>query len=195
MAMRGTSRFAATESLAYADADRTGVIHGRLGRKDLYGWRADNVPDRLTPPLVRENGRLAEADWDGAMDRVARCRRELLHDQGPGALSFCTAGQLFLEEYYTLAAISHGAIGPTTRRREHALADTQSVTRSRVLDRPAGPNLPRVIDGDLLGQAAQSARDADLLTLRPALPPGDPAPMRWADAMRKVFAPQILAGP
>src|SRR5690606_1189957 len=57
MAMRGTSRFAATESLAYADADRTGVIHGRLGRKDLYGWRADNVPDRLTPPLVRENGR------------------------------------------------------------------------------------------------------------------------------------------
>ena len=36
------------------------VNHGRLGPKDLFGWRANGSPDRLTRPLVRENGKLVE---------------------------------------------------------------------------------------------------------------------------------------
>src|SRR4051794_27284548 len=32
------------------------VNHGRLDVKDLYGWQANNSPDRLTTPLIRENG-------------------------------------------------------------------------------------------------------------------------------------------
>ncbi|MCZ9342818.1 nitrate reductase, partial [Streptomyces sp. TRM76130] len=51
------------------------VNHGRLGPKDLFGWQANASTDRLTRPLVRENGRLVETDWDTAMDRiVARTR-------------------------------------------------------------------------------------------------------------------------
>ena len=38
------------------------VNHGRLDLKDLYGWQANNSPDRLTRPLVRENGALVESD-------------------------------------------------------------------------------------------------------------------------------------
>lgn len=45
------------------------------------------------------------------MDLVARRSRELLAEQGPSALAFYTTGQLFLEEYYTLSVIAHGAIG------------------------------------------------------------------------------------
>ena len=32
------------------------VNHGRLGPKGLFGWQANNAPDRLTQPLVREGG-------------------------------------------------------------------------------------------------------------------------------------------
>ncbi|PRX60694.1 molybdopterin dinucleotide binding protein [Nonomuraea fuscirosea] len=87
------------------------VNHGRLGPKDLYGWQANHSPDRLTRPLVREGGRLAEAGWDTAMDLVASRAKELLDEQGPSAIGFYTSGQLFLEEYYTLALIAHGGIG------------------------------------------------------------------------------------
>ncbi|GAB2754402.1 molybdopterin oxidoreductase family protein [Amycolatopsis magusensis] len=87
------------------------VNHGRLDPKDLYGWQAGASPDRLTTPLVCEGGRLVEATWDEAMRRVVTRSRELLDEQGPSALGFYTSGQLFAEEYYTLAAIAHGALG------------------------------------------------------------------------------------
>ncbi|MFW6205059.1 MAG: molybdopterin-dependent oxidoreductase, partial [Actinomycetota bacterium] len=76
------------------------VNRGRLGVKDLYGWQANASPDRLTRPLVRENGQLVETDWDTAMSRIVDRCRELLDEQGPSAISFYTTGQLFLEEYY-----------------------------------------------------------------------------------------------
>lgn len=87
------------------------VNHGRLGPKDLYGWQAGAAPDRLTRPLVREAGRLVETDWDTAMGRVVAESRRLLAERGPSAIGFYTSGQLFAEEYWTLAAIGHGAIG------------------------------------------------------------------------------------
>ena len=87
------------------------VNHGRLGVKDLYEWQANASPDRLTRPLIRENGQLVETDWDTAMDRVAGRTRELLDEQGASAIGFYTSGQLFAEEYYTLGVIAHGGIG------------------------------------------------------------------------------------
>ncbi len=87
------------------------VNHGRLGPKDLFGWQANHSPDRLTRPLIRRDGQLVETDWDTAMDAVAGRARALLDEQGPSAIGFYTSGQLFLEEYYTLALIAHGGIG------------------------------------------------------------------------------------
>ncbi|MDQ0383085.1 molybdopterin oxidoreductase family protein [Amycolatopsis thermophila] len=87
------------------------VNHGRVDTKDLYGWQANASPDRLTTPLVRRDGELAEATWDEAMSLIVSRSRELLGEQGPGSIGFYTSGQLFCEEYYTLAAIAHGAIG------------------------------------------------------------------------------------
>ncbi|MGD9989546.1 molybdopterin oxidoreductase family protein [Pseudonocardia sp.] len=87
------------------------VNRGRLGPKDLHGWQANSSSDRLTRPLVRQDGRLVETDWDTAMGRVVDRSRHLLAHHGPSAIGFYTSGQLFAEEYYTLAAIAHGAIG------------------------------------------------------------------------------------
>ncbi|MFG2555716.1 molybdopterin oxidoreductase family protein [Streptomyces sp. NPDC048581] len=84
---------------------------GRLGPKDLFGWQANHSPDRLTTPLIREGGRLVARDWDTAMDRIVDRSQQLLHERGPGSLGFYTSGQLFLEEYYTLAVIARTGLG------------------------------------------------------------------------------------
>jgi ferredoxin-nitrate reductase len=88
------------------------VNRGRLDPKDLFGWQANNSPDRLTQPLVRRDGRLVEADWDEAMGAIVERSRTLLDEPGGwGRIGFYTSGQLFLEEYYTLAVIGRAGIG------------------------------------------------------------------------------------
>jgi anaerobic selenocysteine-containing dehydrogenase len=87
------------------------VNHGRLGPKDLFGWQANGSPDRLTRPLVRENGVLVETTWDDAMRRVVERAKKQLESPGPSSIGIYTTGQLFLEEYYTLGVIVHGGIG------------------------------------------------------------------------------------
>jgi anaerobic selenocysteine-containing dehydrogenase len=90
---------------------RSRVNRGRLGPKDLYGWRANGSPDRLTRPLVRRGGDLVPASWDEAMGLVVERSQELLAEAGPSTFGFYTSGQLFLEEYYTQAVIARGGIG------------------------------------------------------------------------------------
>ncbi|HEX8122774.1 MAG TPA: nitrate reductase [Solirubrobacteraceae bacterium] len=86
------------------------VNRGRLGPKDLFGWQANNSPDRLTRPLVRRDGELVETDWETAMGAMVARSRELLDEQGPSAFGIYTTGQLFLEEYYTLAVIGRAGL-------------------------------------------------------------------------------------
>lgn len=87
------------------------VNHGRLGPKDLFAWQANASSDRLTRPLVRQRGRLVESDWDTAMGQIVAHSRKLLVERGPGTIGFYTSGQLFLEEYYTLAVLARAGIG------------------------------------------------------------------------------------
>jgi anaerobic selenocysteine-containing dehydrogenase len=88
------------------------VNHGRLDPKDLFGWQANHASDRLTRPLVRERGELVESDWDTAMGRIVDRSQALLERPGGwGRLGFYTSGQLFLEEYYTLAVLGKGGLG------------------------------------------------------------------------------------
>jgi ferredoxin-nitrate reductase len=87
------------------------INHGRLGPKGLFGWQANNAQDRLTRPYVRGDGGLQASDWETAMGLVVDRARELLADSGPLSFGFYTSGQLFLEEYYTLAVIARGGIG------------------------------------------------------------------------------------
>jgi hypothetical protein len=87
------------------------VNKGRLDPKDLYGWQANNSPDRLTRPLVRKNGKLVEASWDEAMDLMVERSNRLLQEKGPLAFGFYNTGQLFIEDYYTLGVIGKAGLG------------------------------------------------------------------------------------
>ncbi|MEU8804535.1 nitrate reductase [Spirillospora sp. NPDC048819] len=85
--------------------------HGRLGPKGLFGWQANNSPDRLTQPLVRRRGKLRPASWDEAMALVVDRTREVMDSRGPLGMGFYDTGQLFLEDYYTLSVIVRAGIG------------------------------------------------------------------------------------
>ncbi|MBO0687485.1 MAG: molybdopterin-dependent oxidoreductase, partial [Candidatus Dormibacteraeota bacterium] len=109
------------------------VNFGRLGPKGLYGWQGINAPGRLKTPMVRQDGRLRETDWDTAMELVVGRTRETMREKGPLALGFYTTGQLFTEAYYTLAVIARAGIGTPhldgntrlcTATAEYALAET-----------------------------------------------------------------------
>ncbi|HEY3864538.1 MAG TPA: molybdopterin-dependent oxidoreductase [Solirubrobacteraceae bacterium] len=68
-------------------------------------------PDRLTVPLLRQDGELREASWEEAMQRIVERSQGLLERVGPAAFGFYTSGQLFLEEYYTLCLMARVGIG------------------------------------------------------------------------------------
>jgi anaerobic selenocysteine-containing dehydrogenase len=91
------------------ESDRTN--HGRLGPKGLHGWIANHSNDRLTVPLIRRKGELQPATWDEAMDVIVRRSRELIDRHTSNSVAFYTSGQLYLEEYYTLAIIGKAGIG------------------------------------------------------------------------------------
>jgi len=83
------------------------VNHGRLGPKGLYGSWQWSDQDRLTQPLVRRGSELVETSWDEAMERIVAESKE----RHPLRHGFYTSGQLFLEEYYTLAVIGKAGLG------------------------------------------------------------------------------------
>lgn len=89
--------------------DRTN--HGRLGPKGLHGWVANHSADRLTRPLIRQGGELRRATWSQAMELIVRRTKEIMAKHTGSAIAFYTSGQLFLEEYYTLAVIGKAGIG------------------------------------------------------------------------------------
>jgi anaerobic selenocysteine-containing dehydrogenase len=92
-------------------ADR--VNHGRLGPKGMHAWEANASGDRLASPLVRRDGRLVPVGWNEAMTIIRDRSSRDLRDYGPGSHGFYNSGQLFLEEYYTLAIIADAGIGTT----------------------------------------------------------------------------------
>jgi len=87
------------------------VNHGRLGPKGMNGWVANASSDRLTQPLVRRNGRLVPATWDEAMSLVVAKTKEIRDRYTAAAIGFYSSGQLFLEEYYTLAVLGKAGLG------------------------------------------------------------------------------------
>jgi ferredoxin-nitrate reductase len=87
------------------------VNHGRLGPKGLNGWQANHSPDRLTQPLIRRGKDFEPASWDEAMDLIVEKTKEIKEKYTGHAVGFYNSGQLFLEEYYTLAMMGDVGVG------------------------------------------------------------------------------------
>src|SRR5581483_8523781 len=72
------------------------VSRGRLGPKGLNAWEANASGDRLTRPLIRDgkkpDGKLREASWDEAMERIVGRCKEVRDQYTAGAVGFYNSG-------------------------------------------------------------------------------------------------------
>jgi len=79
--------------------------------KGKFGWDFVNSPERLTKPLIRENGTFREATWDEALSLVARRFAEIKARSGPDALAFISSSKCTNEESYLMQKLARAVIG------------------------------------------------------------------------------------
>jgi assimilatory nitrate reductase catalytic subunit len=94
------------DGLAVRPADSGGLC--------LKGWTSAALlasPHRLTTPLVRTDGELRPADWDTALDLVARRLRKIADEHGPDGNAVFGGGGLTNEKAYLLGKFARVALG------------------------------------------------------------------------------------
>lgn len=79
--------------------------------KGKFAWDFVNSEERLTTPLIRENGRFREASWDEALDLVARRLLDVRDTHGPQSLGFIGSSKASNEEAYLTQKIARLIIG------------------------------------------------------------------------------------
>ncbi len=74
--------------------------YGRLCVKGRFGFDFINSPERLTTPLIKENGDFREATWDEALNLVADKFSEIKKTHGPDSMGVLTSARITNEENY-----------------------------------------------------------------------------------------------
>ena len=71
--------------------EEVGPNIGSLCVKGRFGYEFIHHPERLTTPLIRENGRFREAGWEEALDRVAAGIGRIRNESGADAIGVLTS--------------------------------------------------------------------------------------------------------
>ena len=79
--------------------------------KGKFGWDFVDSNERLTQPLIRENGKFREATWDEALDLVARRFAEIKARGGPDSLAFIASSKCTNEESYLMQKLARAVVG------------------------------------------------------------------------------------
>lgn len=78
-------------------------------QRRMYGGAVTR--QRLTVPMVRENGELREATWDEALDRAAEGFQSVVTDHGPSAFGMFSCSKATNEMNYAAQKFVRTAIG------------------------------------------------------------------------------------
>jgi predicted molibdopterin-dependent oxidoreductase YjgC len=85
--------------------------HGSLCVKGRFGYDFVGHPDRLTKPLIKENGKHREAGWDEALDLVAKKLSEIKAAHGPDSMGVLTSARITNEENYVAQKFARAVLG------------------------------------------------------------------------------------
>jgi assimilatory nitrate reductase catalytic subunit len=85
--------------------------HGRLCVKGSALGETLDLDGRLLHPAVRQNGELARASWDEALDTVAAGFARIIAEHGPDAVALYVSGQILTEDYYVANKFMKGYVG------------------------------------------------------------------------------------
>jgi predicted molibdopterin-dependent oxidoreductase YjgC len=81
-------------------AEEMAPNYGSLCVKGRFGFDFIHSPERLTAPLIKENGTFREANWDEALDLVADRLGKIKEAHGPDSLGVLTSARITNEENY-----------------------------------------------------------------------------------------------
>src|ERR1700716_1459822 len=79
--------------------------------KGKFGWGYINNEDRLTTPVIREEGKFRQASWDEALSLVAKRFSEIKAKSGPDSLAFISSSKCTNEESYLMQKLARAVIG------------------------------------------------------------------------------------
>ncbi|MEH7544966.1 molybdopterin-dependent oxidoreductase, partial [Neobacillus vireti] len=79
--------------------------------KGKFGWDFVNSKERLTKPLIREGDSFREAEWDEALDLIAKRFLEIRSQYGPQSMGFITSSKCTNEESYLMQKLARQVMG------------------------------------------------------------------------------------
>ncbi|BAL81319.1 formate dehydrogenase subunit alpha [Caldisericum exile] len=85
--------------------------NGRLCVKGRYGYEYVNSNERLTTPLIKENGVFREATWEEAIDYTAKRLLEIKEKYGPDAIGVLGSARCTNEDNYIVQKFARAVIG------------------------------------------------------------------------------------
>lgn len=84
---------------------------GSLCVKGRYGFEFVNSSERLTKPLIKENGHFREAEWDEALQACASGFKNIKEQYSPDSLGVLCSAKITNEENYLLQKLTRGVLG------------------------------------------------------------------------------------
>ncbi len=99
------------EIVSVKGVDGASPNDGHLCVKGRYGYDFIYSKDRLTMPLIKENGEFREAEWDEALDLVADKFKQIIKESGPDALAGVSCARSTNEDSYQMQKLFRGVIG------------------------------------------------------------------------------------
>jgi len=102
--------------------DKSGINGDFLCIKGRYAFDFAHHPDRLTQPLIRQNGRLAPATWEAAFELAGKRFKEVVERAGGEAIGVVGSNRTTNEENYLLQKFARVVLG-TNNIDHHRTAD------------------------------------------------------------------------
>jgi predicted molibdopterin-dependent oxidoreductase YjgC len=84
--------------------------YGSLCVKGRFGYDFINSSERLTDPLIRENGSFRKATWDEALSLVAGRLGEIKENHGPDSIGVLTSARITNEENYIVQKFTRAVL-------------------------------------------------------------------------------------
>ena len=127
------------------------VNEGKVCPKGNFGYEFINREDRLTTPLIKENGEFREASWDDALDLVANKLKEV-SDEDPNKVGFYACARSPNENIYITQKLARVACG--TQNVDHC---------ARICHGPTVAGLATTFGSGAMTNGFDSIKEADYI--------------------------------
>ena len=84
--------------------------YGSLCVKGRFGFDFINSPERLTTPMIKENGHFRDATWEEALDLVANKLNKIKDEHGSDGIGILTSARITNEENYIANKFARGVL-------------------------------------------------------------------------------------